>query len=201
MHSWSPTSIHVLDIQVQALKDRHPCPILRDMTMSLPSNAPQYQVHETRLGLRLAYLQRDMQPILGDGACLFRAFSFVMTGSEDRHLDLRQIAVNHVCASPHLQVYEPNFNKRAYWASMSVSTTWPGETEMVALVEVLQCSVYIISSEPTHWYVVHNNPLAVSHAVFSFNAELQAEHYSVVMEHGFYHVAAPGTHVSNSPYA
>lgn len=202
MHSWSPTSIHVLDIQVQALKDRHPCPILREMTMSLPSNAPQYQVHETRLGLRLAYLQRDMQPILGDGACLFRAFSFVMTGSEDRHLDLRQIAVNHVCASPHLQVYEPNFNKRAYRASMSVSTTWPGETEMVALVEVLQCSVYIISSEPTHWYVVHNNPLAVSHAVFSFNAELQAEHYSVVMEHGFYHVAAPGTHVSNSfdPY-
>ena len=161
MHSWAQSSINELDHQVQALGDSHPCPIVRAMDEILPHNSPLSQIHSTRMALRLGYLRRDVKSILGDGSCLFRAFAYVMTGTEDNHLDLRHIAVNHICASPHLQVFDPDFNRRTYRASMSVPVVgvWPGQLEIVALVEILRCNVYIISSTQDNWYVVHLNPL------------------------------------------
>ena len=103
MHSWNQISIQQLDSQVNALRVTRHCPILRAMNTFLPSDAPQYTVHETRLSLRLAHLHHDVQPILGDGSCLFRAFSFVMTGSEDSHLRMREAAVTNssVCRASH----------------------------------------------------------------------------------------------------
>ena len=37
----------------------------------------------------LATLGRKLHPILGDGNCFFRALSYIMYGTEDRHASVR----------------------------------------------------------------------------------------------------------------
>ena len=38
----------------------------------------------------------DIIRIMPDGNCLFRAFSHIITGSEDQHMRVRQLVVRHM---------------------------------------------------------------------------------------------------------
>ena len=45
---------------------------------------------------------KTVRRILGDGNCLFRALSYVVTGSEDDHMAVRRAIVNHMVSIAHL---------------------------------------------------------------------------------------------------
>ena len=45
---------------------------------------------------------RTIRRIVGDGNCLFRSFSYIITGSEDQHMAIRIVILNHMVNIAHL---------------------------------------------------------------------------------------------------
>jgi len=39
---------------------------------------------------------------MGDGNCLFRSLSYIITGSEDQHLNLHTAIIQHMLSIPHM---------------------------------------------------------------------------------------------------
>ena len=44
---------------------------------------------------------RSVKRIEGDGNCLFRAFSYIITGSESQHMAVRQAIIRHMISIAH----------------------------------------------------------------------------------------------------
>ena len=42
----------------------------------------------------------------GDGNCLFRTFSFILTGSEDQHMAVREAILDHMVRTAHLLLFQ-----------------------------------------------------------------------------------------------
>ena len=84
---------------------------------------------------------------VGDGNCLFRCFSYILTGSQDQHLAIRMAIVAHMRSIAHL--LEACLNTRvcgytnleAYIASMECPNSdgrygWGSEIEIYTFAEM-----------------------------------------------------------------
>ena len=84
----------------------------------------------------------------GDGNCLFRSFSYLITGTEQQHAQVRRAILSH------LRVIErwmlPHFSDRGLSATayiegtdMDRNGTWGSDVEILTLAHVLNTCVYV----------------------------------------------------------
>ena len=91
--------------------------------------------------------QRELDRVLGDGNCLFRAFSKAICGVEDYHLHLRKAiaefeADNHnLFKSTHEAVNQTKFSTHVQ--NIKKLYTWGTSTEIIAAATLFQVEVYV----------------------------------------------------------
>ena len=91
--------------------------------------------------------------IAGDGNCLFRTFSFILTGSEDQHMAVRQAILDHMVRTAHLLLFQhtrsSHTSVQSYIASSEMDHfgIWGTETEILALAHMLQTDIYSYNTE------------------------------------------------------
>ena len=92
--------------------------------------------------------------ILGDGNCLFRALSFIITGSEEQHMLVRQAIVAHmrslgqVLWEHHIYPDVAYRNGMEHYLSetcMERSGAWGTQVEIIALANLLNIPIYTVS--------------------------------------------------------
>ena len=105
--------------------------------------------------LRCPNLQ-TLRNVQGDGICLFRAMSYIITGSEKQHLEIRNAILRYMLSIENLLVgYDShgNYNYLQPFGHSSVQNyidsreltrtgTWGSEVEMICLSHMLNTVVY-----------------------------------------------------------
>jgi hypothetical protein len=79
----------------------------------------------------------------GDGNCLFRSVSYLLTGSAEQHLYLRHLVCNYI------EQYATLFNvPHDYIATSRMRTigVWSSEVELLALASMLHADIYTYST-------------------------------------------------------
>ena len=95
--------------------------------------------------------------IIGDGNCLFRAFSYIITGAEDQHFELRCRVVEHfrsvdyrlietAITAPTVQEYIAN-------SGMDQQGAWGGVAEMFVLASMVGANVYSYRMQNTFFEI------------------------------------------------
>ena len=85
--------------------------------------------------------------IKGDGNCLFRAFSSVISGTQDNHDILRTLTVSYMLENP--QVFDSicdNVSQYIVESRMASLGVWGTEIEIFALATMLHSTVYVFSN-------------------------------------------------------
>jgi len=110
---------------------------------------------------------RSIKKIGGDGNCLFRAMSYIITGSEDQHFVIRSAITTHMLTIPHLlnglgadgrENYLEHYN--GGYASvedyleqtqMAINGTWGTDFEMCLLSHLLHTVIYSYNKPEGYW--------------------------------------------------
>ena len=88
--------------------------------------------------------------IVGDGNCLFRCFSYIITGSQDEHFEICTAIVSHMRhIAPYLedaQCLEMGSSIEEYISNTSIDevNSWATTNEMSVLAHLLKCNIYIV---------------------------------------------------------
>ncbi|KAI3641367.1 hypothetical protein MIR68_000497 [Amoeboaphelidium protococcarum] len=94
-----------------------------------------------------------LQQIKGDGNCLFRALSDQLHGSEDRHVEFRQMVCDYI--DKHRDEFVPflleeddgNTDIEEYVAKMRQNGTYGGNIELVAFSRLISAEIWIYQNE------------------------------------------------------
>ena len=106
----------------------------------------------------LARAPSSVHDTIGDGNCLFRTISFIMSGSEDNHLEVRKALVQHMEESSSLNVSLPQlFDAHTVheWIiqnGMRNSGTWGSQIEIRAASHWLRIPIYTFIVQFRTWY-------------------------------------------------
>lgn len=91
----------------------------------------------------------NIKPIRGDGNCLFRSLSYIITGSEEFHSTLRTLTVNHMDSIDTLmQQHLPRRVSSVVDQSsgMRQEGTWGTDFEIYTAAHMLQTNIYVYSA-------------------------------------------------------
>ena len=89
--------------------------------------------------------------IAGDGNCLFRSFSYIITGSEEQHMLVRHAIIAHMRSlgeysnfwQVHLSdIHERGLEQYSEETAMEYSGEWGSSVEIIALAHLLNIPVY-----------------------------------------------------------
>ena len=86
----------------------------------------------------------------GDGNCLFRTFSFILTGSEDQHMAVREAILDHMVRTAHLLLFQ--HIRSSHTSVQSYIASRGRETEMLALAHMLQTDIYSYNTDDHKWH-------------------------------------------------
>ena len=128
--------------------------------------------------------------IRGDGNCLFRCFSYIITGSEEHYHHIRSAIVAHLANIEHVLVNESanihNVDDYLRRTRMNRDRVWGTEYEVWALAHMLNTPVYSYKANDNSWF--YQNPQAIDPehlfhfitdpAIYLENAN---DHYTPVM--------------------
>ena len=92
------------------------------------------------------------KPIGGDGNCFFRSISYIITGSELQHMDVRRVIVDHM---KFVDYYPPGYTSAEQYIQatrMDRFGTWGTDTEMVTLAHLLQTCIFSYNTEEHTWH-------------------------------------------------
>ena len=90
-------------------------------------------------------------PIIGDGNCLFRAISYLITGSQQQHMSIRQASVCHLREIEDLpfrtgtllrSVYEGGIDDYIASSEIDCAGAWGSDVEMLTLAHLLNTPIY-----------------------------------------------------------
>ena len=94
---------------------------------------------------------RTIKGIRGDGNCLFRVLSFVLTGSQEQHPHVRLLICSHMHSIPHLlQAHiSPCTSTYDYinQTGMHNNGTWGTDIEIFTFANLCQTNVYVYDTE------------------------------------------------------
>ena len=96
--------------------------------------------------------------ITGDGNCLFRSFSYIITGSEEQHMQIRMAICSHMVQIAHLLFASgicsehPSIQEYIESTQMHQNMTWGTEVEMFTLAHLLQTSVFSYNTVDSTWW-------------------------------------------------
>ena len=110
-----------------------------------PVNISSMSVLTTRLARR----GRKPVNIVGDGNCFFRSISHQLYGTEDRHPQIRALAIQHLINYPeHFVEYNTDQSWLQYLQSMSRLGTWADHIIIQAVANANNLRINITESEP-----------------------------------------------------
>eukprot|EP00731_Ephydatia_muelleri_P005830 Em0003g78a len=98
----------------------------------------------------------------GDGNCLFRCLSQIITGSPDQHYAVRMCIITHMRHISHLLIGSYEFDGgddiEAYIANrkMDRNGSYGTNNEMLTLSHLLMCNVYSFNAQASNWSYVAN---------------------------------------------
>ena len=127
------------------LEHMHPPPRSRGGGANVPLTPPD------------PYHIRDIIP---DGNCMFRSFSYVITGSQTQHMAVRKAILNHMVEIAHL-LYAHHYDLFAGYSSvqqyieksrMSENATWGSDIEIITLSHLLNTCIFTYSTQDKNWY-------------------------------------------------
>ena len=130
---------------------------------------------------------RTTRTIRGDGNCLFRCFSYIITGSERYHTAVRRAMIAHMPNMPDTFVSSTVHTVDQYIRNtgMDKSGTWGTDKEVVALAHLLNTRVFAYAPASNYWTYLapeHVDPSLYTprseQSIYIVNAEL---HFTVVM--------------------
>lgn len=110
---------------------------------------------------RLRALGLKLAKVAGDGNCQFRAVSLALFGTEDRHVEVRQHAVQYMC--DHFTAEQFNAYKDAgddplnVWTEkMSRDCHWGDDISLTAIMHHYSINIKLVQAHPAYcpWYVL-----------------------------------------------
>ena len=132
---------------------------------------------------------RRCKAIRGDGNCLFRSFSYLITGTERQHAQVRRAILDH------LRVIErwmlPHFSDRGLSATAYIEGThmdrngmWGSDVEILTLAHMLNTCVYVYDPIYRSWdrYGPHNVDRTLSYDITDMSMFIRhpPDHFDVV---------------------
>ena len=89
---------------------------------------------------------RTVKHIAGDGNCLFRSFSYIITGSDDQHMTVRAAILNHMVSIAHFLLDQRVFGfssvqEHIQATNMDREAAWGTDVEILTRAHLLQTSV------------------------------------------------------------
>ena len=98
-----------------------------------------------------------IRQIPGDRICLFRSFSYIITGTEDQVMHIRTAITNHMVGIAHhlLDHYILDYDSiQAYQQATCVNkaSSWGTEIEILTLAHLLQTSMFSYSTVDCQWH-------------------------------------------------
>ena len=83
--------------------------------------------------------------ILGDGNCLFRAFSYVITGRQTYHMKVREQIINHMRDIETLLLPHMNTSLKGYLAKtkMAGNGVWGTDVEILTAASLLSADIFV----------------------------------------------------------
>lgn len=142
--------------------------------------------------------KRTLRNVLGDGNCLFRALSYIITGTESQHINVRNAILQYMCTIESLLVgYDDsgNYNYLQPFGHASVqnyidsthmdrANTWGSELEMICLSHMLSTIVYSYEASSNSWQVFSYNfidrSMACDYTSKSIYLWFEHSHFKVV---------------------
>ena len=165
---------------------------------------PFHQANNMGPGGPAVNLRRPGQTrnIAGDGNCLFRCFSYIITGSEEHYREIRSAIVAHLANIEHVLVSQSanvhNVDDYLRQTHMNRDRIWGTDKEVWALAHMLNTPVYAYKADQNSWF--YQNPAIIDPdhlyhfitdpAIYLVNAN---SHYTPVMS------ISPGATVSAQP--
>lgn len=131
--------------------------------------------------------QSSIHHIVGDGNCLFRAVSYVMSGSQEHHDILRKLAVEKMYSmgSKFTRITGENATDYIKRTKMNELGVWGTEVEIYALSTLLKTCIFVfLSNENNNSWIPHYPRLDPGDLCESECIYLRNKHYhfDVVLE-------------------
>ena len=101
---------------------------------------------------------RTIKLIPGDGNCLFRSFSYIITGSDDQHMAVRAAILKHMKKETvarrllpfHLVEYS-SITEYIRTKNMDKASVWGTDIEILTLSHLLQTPIHLYLTERAKW--------------------------------------------------
>ncbi|KAI6649016.1 hypothetical protein LOD99_6899 [Oopsacas minuta] len=122
----------------------------------------------------------------GDGNCYFRSISYILTGSEDSHIIIRNKVVHHMCGSLSETLRKYLSQTVANYVSESAidsSGVWATEAEILATANLIQHDivVYAKSGDSMEWLTYPASFTLTETTETALYLENLAEHFNIVI--------------------
>lgn len=116
------------------------------------------------LSERLSFAGLAQEPMVDDGACQFRALSYQLFGTQDRHIAVRRVAVNHIRSRPdEYGIYFLTDREfLSYVTAMEEPKTWGDEFTLRAAADAYGCSVHVLTSDSSNWHLCYEGESSAS---------------------------------------
>ena len=126
-----------------------------------------------------------MRRMQGDGNCLFRCFSNLLTGSQEHHFLVRTLICNYMRHIDNLLMFVlPSGDVLDHLrnSNMTNNFVWGTDIEIYAFAHMCQTNVYLFCESYDTW-ALHSRNLSVSHMDVTGNSVYlyhPIDHYDVV---------------------
>ena len=110
--------------------------------LNLPLTDYVLHCHDVKL---LLHEPSKVHPILGDGNCLFRALSYVITGTQSYHADIRSKIIQHMIEIENLLFPHTNMSLVSYLEQSGMANigTWGTDIEIFTACSLLSTDIYV----------------------------------------------------------
>jgi len=125
--------------------------------VSLPS-FPQGEGDPLQEALKyVESLERRVVEIKGDGNCLFRALAFLVYGTEDVHIQMRELLADFISRNK-VQFAKLTDKIDEHILKLKYQRVWGSALELQAIASLLQLPVYTLlpNREGTYKWVIYN---------------------------------------------
>ena len=100
---------------------------------------------------------RTTHSIKGDGNCLFRTLSFIITGSEEQHTLVREAILHHMLQIAHFMLshhINDHFSVSEYiqHTCMDQDGTWGTDIEILTLAHLLNTCIFVYTTDQCNWW-------------------------------------------------
>ena len=148
----------------------------------MPSGSPDMELTDPN--------PRRVRRIVGDGNCLFRCFSFLVTGCEEQHMEIRDAILCHMVKIAHLllghHMHYSDIYEYIERTKMYLNSSWGTDVELLTFSHLLQTPVYTYDVALKKWWKYSPSALEKSHHQAAQQAEMgmyiqhPRNHYEVV---------------------